>query len=348
MPPLRTEEAALCLLCGTPGETLFRGLHDRLYSVEGEFGFTRCSSCGLVWESPRPTIDEIPKCYPDDYEPHEGGAQSEVSIRPAAGVRDVLRGLILSEIFGYTRFKRDEWWASVGGRVLGQIPALQNRARYGRDELCPPFVEGGTLLDIGCGAGGYLSAMKALGWTVMGIDPSPQAARIAHENYEVPVKVGTLETSGLPDHSIAVVTMVHAIEHVPDPLTHLRECHRVLQDGGRLVLTTPNMAGLMSRLFKEDWMALEPPRHLWLFTPHTLQACVERAGFRVERLLTRPFLSHVNYEKSLRIRRQGHARGNLQPCDAGLIARGLHRLERGLLPFSRWAGNELMLSAVKR
>jgi SAM-dependent methyltransferase len=327
---------------------LFRGLHDRLYSVEGEFGFVRCSSCGLVWESPRPTIDEIPKCYPDDYEPHEGGALGEVPIRPAAGVRDVLRALILSEIFGYTRFKRDEWWASVGGRVLGQIPALQNRARYGRDELCPPFVEGGTLLDIGCGAGGYLSAMKALGWTVMGIDPSPQAARIACENYEVPVKVGTLETSGLSDRSIAVVTMVHAIEHVPDPLTHLRECHRVLQDGGRLVLTTPNMAGLMSRLFKEDWMALEPPRHLWLFTPHTLQVCVERAGFRVERLLTRPFLSHVNYEKSLRIRRQGHARGNLQPCDAGLIARGLHRLERGLLPFWRWAGNELMLSAVKR
>lgn len=348
MPTLRTEEAALCLLCGTPGETLFRGLHDRLYSVEGEFGFARCSGCGLVWESPRPTIDEIPKCYPDDYEPHEGGALGEAPIRPATGVRDVLRALILSEIFGYTQFKRDEWWASVGGRVLGLIPALQNRARYGRDELCPPFVEGGTLLDIGCGAGGYLSAMKALGWTVMGIDPSPQAARIARENYEVPVKVGTLETSGLSDRSIAVVTMVHAIEHVPDPLTHLRECHRVLQDGGRLVLTTPNMAGLMSRLFKEDWMALEPPRHLWLFTPHTLQVCVERAGFRVERLLTRPFLSHVNYEKSLRIRRQGHARGNLQPCDAGLIARGLHRLERGLLPFWRWAGNELMLSAVKR
>ena len=114
MPTLRTEEAALCLLCGTPGETLFRGLHDRLYSVEGEFGFARCSSCGLVWESPRPTIDEIPKCYPDDYEPHEG-EPGEVSIRPAAGVRDVLRALILSEIFGYTRFKRDEWWASVGG-----------------------------------------------------------------------------------------------------------------------------------------------------------------------------------------------------------------------------------------
>ncbi|THI91542.1 MAG: class I SAM-dependent methyltransferase [Nitrospira sp. CG24A] len=348
MPTLRTEEAVLCLFCGTPGETLFRGLHDRLYSVEGEFGFVRCSSCGLVWESPRPTIDEIPKCYPDDYEPHEGQAQGEAPIRPAAGIRDVMRGLILSEIFGYTQFKREEWWASVGGRVLGQVPALQNRARYGRDELCPPFVEGGTLLDIGCGAGGYLSAMKALGWRVMGIDPSPQAARIARESYEVPVKVGTLETSGLSDRSIAVVTMVHAIEHVPDPLTHLRECHRVLQDGGRLVLTTPNMAGLMSRLFKEDWMALEPPRHLWLFTPNTLQMCVERAGFRVERVLTRPFLSHVNYEKSLRIRRQGHARGNLQPCDAGPVARGLHRLERGLLPFWRWAGNELMLSAVKQ
>jgi SAM-dependent methyltransferase len=348
MSTLTTEIITHCLLCGSLGETLFRGLHDRLYSVEGEFGFDRCAGCGLVWQSPRPIMEDIAKCYPEDYEPHEGATQEEGPVRPAAGMRDALRGMILSEVFGYTQFKRQEWWAPVTGRMLGQVRPLQNRARYGRDELCPPFVEGGTLLDIGCGAGGYLSAMKALGWKVLGIDPSPQAARIARDSYGVPVKVGVLETTGLADGSIAVITMVHAIEHVPDPIRHLRHCNRVLQHDGRLVLTTPNFAGLMSRLFADHWMALEPPRHLWLFSPDTLRTCVERAGFRVERILTRPFLSHVNYEKSLRIRRQGHARGNLRPSDAGSIARGLDRLERGLLPFWRWAGNELMLSAVKR
>ena len=55
-------------------------------------------------------------------------------------------------------------------------------------------------------------------------------------------------------------------------------------------------------------------------------------------MLTRPFLSQVNYEKSLLIRRQGHARGNLRPCDAGPIARGLHRLERGLLALLAMGG----------
>ena len=348
MPAVTTERIVPCALCGTPGATLFQGLRDRLYSVEGEFGFARCAGCGLVWQSPRPVLADIPKCYPDDYEPHEGAARSDDAVRPAAGMRDALRAMILSEVFGYTRFKRREWWAPMAGRILGRIPALQDRARYGRDELCPPFVAGGTLLDIGCGAGGYLAAMKALGWNVLGIDLSPLAARIAHDSYGVPVRVGTLETAGIQDRSMAVVTMVHAIEHVPDPVGHLRQCHRVLQPGGRLVLTTPNFSGLMSRLFADHWMALEPPRHLWLFTPGTLRACVERAGFRVERMLTRPFLSQVNYEKSLRIRREGHARGNVRPVDAGPAARGLHKLEQGLLPFWRWAGNELMLSAVKQ
>jgi len=348
MPALITECVTRCLLCGSPGATLFQGLHDRLYSVEGEFGFARCAACGLVWQSPRPIAEHIPRCYPEDYEPHEGAVQGEWPVRPAAGLRDAMRAMILSEVFGYSRFKRQEWWASAAGRALGRVPTFQDRARYGRDELCPPFVEGGTLLDIGCGAGGYLSAMKALGWNVMGIDLSPQAARIARESYGVPVTVGTLETAGLSKASIAVITMVHAIEHVPDPISHLRQCHHVLQPGGRLVLTTPNFSGLMSRLFADHWMALEPPRHLWLFTPETLRACVELAGFRVERIRTRPFLSHVNYEKSLRIRRQGHARGNVRPGDAGPIARGLHRLEQGLLPLWRSAGNELMLSAVKQ
>jgi 2-polyprenyl-3-methyl-5-hydroxy-6-metoxy-1,4-benzoquinol methylase len=349
MPPLSTERVTHCLLCGSSGQRLFHGLRDRLYSVEGEFGFARCSGCGLVWESPRPTKDDIPKCYPGDYEPHEAApAACEETVRPAAGTRDLVRALILSEVFGYTRFKRQGRWASVAGRLLGLVRPLRSRARYGRDELCPPFVEGGTLLDIGCGAGGYLSAMKALGWTVLGIDPSPQAARIACERYGVLVKVGTLETVDVADRSIAVITMVHAIEHVPDPLAQLRQCHRVLQDGGRLVLTTPNVAGLMSRLFQEHWMALEPPRHLWLFSPRTLRTCVERAGFRIERLYTRSFLSGVNYEKSLRIRWHGHARGNLRPCDAGAMARGLDRLEQMVLPFWGGAGNELIVSAVKR
>jgi hypothetical protein len=63
MPALATELVTQCLLCGTPGATLFQGLHDRLYSVEGEFGFARCASCGLVWQSPRPVMEDIPKCY---------------------------------------------------------------------------------------------------------------------------------------------------------------------------------------------------------------------------------------------------------------------------------------------
>jgi len=348
MPAITTECVMNCVLCGRSGAPLFQGLQDRLYFVEGEFGFARCAACGLVWQSPRPVMEEIPKCYPEDYEPHERTIQEEGSIRPASGLRDAMRGMILSEVFGYSRFKRPEWWAPVVGRVLGHVPMLQDRARYGRDELCPPFVEGGTLLDIGCGAGGYLASMKALGWQVLGIDLSPQAARTAWERYGVPVKVGTLETVNITDRSMAMVTMVHAIEHVPDPISHLRQCRRVLQDGGRLVLTTPNVAGFMSRCFADRWMALDPPRHLWLFTPDTLRACVERAGFRVERMLTRSFLSHVNYEKSLQIRREGHARDNRRLGYAGPIARGLHRLERSLLPFWRWGGNELMLSAVKQ
>ncbi len=117
MPAVMTERIVPCALCGTPGATLFQGLRDRLYSVEGEFGFARCAACGLVWQSPRPILADIPKCYPDDYEPHEGASQSDEAVRPAAGMRDALRAMILSEVFGYTRFKRSEWWASVAGRL---------------------------------------------------------------------------------------------------------------------------------------------------------------------------------------------------------------------------------------
>ncbi|MGH7165383.1 MAG: class I SAM-dependent methyltransferase [Nitrospiraceae bacterium] len=345
---IRTETRTDCLLCGEAGRVLYTDLGDRLYDVPGRYGFLRCPRCGFVWLSPRPRPEELRRCYPRDYAAYHQPPAAEANWRVAGSARDAIRALILSEVLGYTKFRRDTWWAPPLGHLLAMVPSLRTRATFGWQELCPPYQPGGTLLDVGCGAGTYLSRVRELGWEVVGVELSPQAAQAAREAYGVAVHVGTLEEVKFPDGSFAVVTMTHLIEHVPDPLALLRECYRILQPGGRLIVTTPNLSGVGSRLFKSAWLDLDPPRHLWLFAPDTLRQCVERAGFEIERTRSRAYHTAMIFELSQRIRRAGSVRDHQSVTGKEWRGTVWAWLERWLRPVWRFAGEELMVCGVSR
>jgi ubiquinone/menaquinone biosynthesis C-methylase UbiE len=81
-----------------------------------------------------------------------------------------------------------------------------------------------------------------------------------------------------------VVTMFDVLEHVFCPRTFLAEARRLLAPIGRLVIETPNMAGLMPRLMGAGHPWVRPPEHLTYFTPPTLRRLLEQGGFLVEQL----------------------------------------------------------------
>jgi SAM-dependent methyltransferase len=233
------------------------------------------------------------------------------------------------------------------GRVLSWFGPLKERVELsvmnlqGREE--------GVLLDIGCGTGGFLARMRDLGWEVVGIEPDGQAAEWARRNYGFDVMQGTPERIDLPDQSVDAITMNHVVEHLHDPLATLAECSRLLKPDGRLVVVTPNVESLGNRIFKNSCLNLDPPRHLYLFSPDTLKACAERAGLRVIglRTLTRT-ASHVLVSSSL-IRRDGRLPGGF-PRDPGLglrlKGRMFQALERGLCRFSS-VGEEILLIGTR-
>ena len=92
--------------------------------------------------------------------------------------------------------------------------------------------------------------------------------------------LGSIEDVAYPSGTFDAVVASHLIEHLPDPEGFLQECRRVLKQGGRLVLTTPNASSLGHRLFAADWRGLEPPRHLHVFGPKALMTLASNAGFK--------------------------------------------------------------------
>ncbi len=75
------------------------------------------------------------------------------------------------------------------------------------------------------------------------------------------------------------MTMWHSLEHVHHPLAILRAAYRLLIPGGKLIVATPNIESIPFRVFGRSWFGLDLPRHLTHFTPTTLGAMLQTAGF---------------------------------------------------------------------
>lgn len=144
---------------------------------------------------------------------------------------------------------------------------------------------GGRLLEIGCACGFLLVAARERGFRVRGVEMSAWASRYARETYGLDVHGGTLETAAVPAASVDVVVMADVIEHLHDPAATLREIHRILAPGGRILLLTPDVGSVMARLAGPRWWGLLDD-HYFYFSRRTLRRFLEREGFAVERLTT--------------------------------------------------------------
>ncbi len=142
----------------------------------------------------------------------------------------------------------------------------------------------GTLLDVGCGTGRFMTEMRKCGYQVYGLDPSPKACAIAASSHGERVLNREIFDSGFPDHFFDIITLWHVFEHLMDPPTVLAEIHRLLKPDGMLVVEVPNFGSLESRIFGPYWLHLDAPRHLYHFTAETLSQLLTGQGFTITRL----------------------------------------------------------------
>ena len=273
---IRATSSPRCLLCGGEGESLYRGLVDRLFGAPGLWNVVRCpnQACGLLWLDPMPVAQDIGKAYARYYT-----HTVEADARRAGRLRRLLHEMKeahQSIVYGYPSNH-----GSVRRRVLGRTLRLFP-VRRGAADNDVRFLDahpGGLVLDVGCGTGEWLLAMQGRGWNVEGIEFDEDAVAVAR-GLGLEVRSGSLEQQHYPAESFDAVTLSHVIEHVPDPAATIAECSRVLKHGGKLVIATPNTASLSHRFFGRSWRGLEPPRHLSILSMQSLRRALEIAGFQ--------------------------------------------------------------------
>ena len=233
-------EHVRCSLCGAEAPHPWLETKDRFSGTP--FQLVVCNQCGLIYLSPRPTMEELAAYYPEEYEAY----QPEASAMSAA-----------------QSWHTKRMWEMQAGYL--------HRFKQ------PP----GRLLDVGCATGEFLNAARARGWQVRGIELIEQSAQLARERYGLEVSTGMLETVDLAEDTYDAITMWDVLEHLPDPRKALEQCHWLLKRGGVVIFSIPNLASFDRYLFGSRWIGWDAPRHFTLFGEETLKQALDQSGFSI-------------------------------------------------------------------
>lgn len=138
----------------------------------------------------------------------------------------------------------------------------------------------GRILDVGAATGLFLRNFKNKKWEIEGTDVSKIAIDYAKEKYGIKLKLGDFIDIKFQENYFDVITFNNVLEHVYKPKETLIKVHKVLKDGGMVLITVPNLDSIGLTLFKQNWYALDVPRHFYHFTPTILKKMLIESGFK--------------------------------------------------------------------
>lgn len=135
----------------------------------------------------------------------------------------------------------------------------------------------GSLLDIGAGTGAFSNIMQQAGWQVKGLEPDASTRAKANELYDLSLhKID--ELFQLPEASFDAITMWHVLEHVHALHAYIEQIRKLLKPGGKLFIAVPNYTSYDARVYKEFWAAYDVPRHLYHFSPASMESLFKQHG----------------------------------------------------------------------
>jgi SAM-dependent methyltransferase len=240
----KQRETVPCPLCGS----------DQYQPVRGK-DVVRCLACGFVYLRDRPTASWLENYYSNVYAVNQPGAAPPVR-RPA--------NLALVETPEFYQARREEFWKEVK-EVYGK-PVAQ----------C-------SLIDIGCGWGGFLYTAAKEGAKGIGYEWNVPNVEFGRKFLGLEIRREHFEKANLENEIFDIIVLIHSLEHMSDPLVVLKKAKTILKKGGLLAGIVPNFESFLSEHLLENWAWLERDWHYSHFSRSSLESCAAKAGLVPEK-----------------------------------------------------------------
>jgi 2-polyprenyl-3-methyl-5-hydroxy-6-metoxy-1,4-benzoquinol methylase len=270
-----------CPVCG--GAQIKHKINCKDHYVTGEeFEIVECQDCGFMFTRNFPVEDVIGRYYDTpNYISHS----------------DTRRGPVNTIYHHVRRY------------MLGQKARLVCHAAGKRR---------GRLLDIGAGTGYFAATMVGRGWDVTAIEKSPSAREFARKTFGLELKQADALNANLEPKSFDAITLWHVMEHLQHLNATWERISELLADSGVLVVAVPNPTSYDAARYADMWAAYDVPRHLWHFTPRSMEQLAGKHGFELKQSYPMPF--DAFYIAMLSEKYAGHSAPFLRGMLTGLRA----------------------------
>lgn len=136
-----------------------------------------------------------------------------------------------------------------------------------------------TALEIGAGTGGFLELLKNDGFEiVIGVEPSTSAIAAAPPHRQPWLREAMFDVADFAPESIDLICCFMTLEHVRDPLATVAGAASLLRPNGTIALVTHDYRSVINRLLGRRSPIIDI-EHMQLFSPKSLKALLDRAGF---------------------------------------------------------------------
>ena len=154
-------------------------------------------------------------------------------------------------------------------------------------DICQRYnVGGGMLLEVGAGYGTFCEEIGKTGFfqRIIAVEPTPDLAELCRQRgLEVIEK--PVEKLSLEDVKIDVMVSFEVIEHLFSPVNFVNKCASIINPGGMLIITCPNVKGF-DILTLQDVSDSIDPEHLNYFNPVSLSNMISKCNFEIVEVLT--------------------------------------------------------------
>ncbi len=219
--------------------------YKKIYHIKG-YNIVKCQGCSLIFINPRPRVEDIEKFY------QKGYFRSSDELSCGYNHYEDLREDLIRT------FKR-------------RLKKFDSFLPTGKEE---------RLLDIGCGFGYFLEAAGTNFHEYWGVDISETACKKIEKRGFKTFR-GNLKEANFKNYYFDLIVTTDLLEHLPHPRPFLREVIRILKPEGVVMITTPNVKSLLSRVSKRKWVSFKLPEHLVYYSPETLSRMLREEGFRI-------------------------------------------------------------------